>query len=323
MASSVRWAFGCALLFTAISVFSLLNYPGSLIALAIFGSIAIGLWRGDIWSALGGALFLLIEAVKGVVVALQDFAGPAALYGIASSVISLFAAWLFFRAGRTLQQGEPISWRAGRVWIAACILFNVFPAFCLIVYRAYVIPTGSMEDTLLIGDHILVSRQKPSKIERGDVLVFLSSDKTQTNIRRVVGVPGDRIRIANKQLFLNGITPAEPYASHKDDYIDAYRDNFPSVPNVAVDAATEDLLQQHVVGGEVLVPDGSYFVMGDNRDRSLDSRFQGFVPEGNIVGKPAFIYWSVDAPPDGSINWLTQTRWNRTFQRVQSFPLGR
>jgi signal peptidase I len=90
-----------------------------------------------------------------------------------------------------------------------------------------------------------------------------------------------------------------------------------------VDPATYDLLSKHVVNGDVLVPPNFYFMMGDNRDRSLDSRFQGFVPAANIVGTPRLIYWSVDTPPEQTTNWWTQTRWNRTFQFIRSFPLGK
>ena len=114
--------------------------------------------------------------------------------------------------------------------------------------QAFVIPTGSMEDTLLIGDHLLVDKlaYAPagpvskyvlpySQIKRGDIIVFrYPVDITQTFVKRAIGLPGDRIRLVNKQLILNGAAVREPYVYHKTDYIDSYRDNFPSDPNIPV-----------------------------------------------------------------------------------------
>ena len=87
----------------------------------------------------------------------------------------------------------------------------------------------------------------------------------------------------------------EPYVYHKTHYFDSYRDNFPNSPNVHVEAAAQDMLLNHVKNGEVVVPPSCYFAMGDNRDYSLDSRYWGFVPRANIIGKPLLIYWSYDA----------------------------
>src|SRR6202043_2896673 len=105
-------------------------------------------------------------------------------------------------------------------------------------------------------------------------------------------------RLVNKQVYLNGVKIEEPYKYNKTDYIDSYRDNFPSEPNLNVDIRAIDMLKNHVVNGEVVVPADSYFAMGDNRDSSLDSRYWGFVPRENMVGKPLIVYWSYDAPTD-------------------------
>jgi len=215
--------------------------------------------------------------------------------------------------------------------------------------QAFVIPTGSMEDTLLIGDHLLVDKlafapsgpvskyilpYTPPK--RGDIIVFrYPVDIRQTFVKRCMGVPGDRIRLVNKQVYVNGVKLDEPYKVHKTDYIDSYRDNFPSEPNVMVDARAIDMLQNHVVNGEVVVPPNSYFAMGDNRDSSLDSRYWGFVPRENIIGKPLIIYWSYDAPTedlqssslgldhilDLGRNFFTKTRWRRTFMLIHGYPI--
>lgn len=215
--------------------------------------------------------------------------------------------------------------------------------------QAYVIPTGSMEDTLLIGDHLLVDKlaYAPSgsisafllpytEVKRGDIIVFrYPVDISQTFVKRCIGIPGDRIRIINKQVYLNGVKLNEPYTYHKTDYIDSFRDNFPGEPNVHVEEGAYDMLANHVVNGELVVPPGHYFALGDNRDASLDSRYWGFVPRENIIGKPLIIYWSYDAPTDHlntssisfqhlrdlALNFFTKTRWRRTFQLIHGYPL--
>ncbi len=169
----------------------------------------------------------------------------------------------------------------------------------------YVIPAGSMEDTLLIGDRIFaLPIFDLSSVERHDVVIFLYPiNASQTFIRRVVGVPGDRIRITNKQLFVSGDALDEPYVHHKTPYVDAYRDNFPSSPNTEfVMEPALDMLKNHVVNQEVVVPPGRYFVMGDNRDLSLDSRYFGFVPGENIKARPVLVYFSSDGET-GDIRW--------------------
>src|ERR1035437_8295069 len=171
--------------------------------------------------------------------------------------------------------------------------------------QAFVIPTGSMEDTLLIGDHLLVDKLSyaPSgplsrhilpydDVERGDIIVFrYPVDISQTFVKRCIGVPGDHIRLINKQLILNGRAVHEPYVYHKGEFFDPYRDDFP-LPDIHVPEPARDMMENHIEGGEVVVPPGYYFAMGDNRDSSLDSRYWGFVPRANIIGKPLIIYWS-------------------------------
>jgi len=216
--------------------------------------------------------------------------------------------------------------------------------------QAFVIPTGSMEDTLLIGDHLLVDKlaYAPtgpvsryllpySEVKRGDIIVFrYPVDITQTFVKRAIGIPGDHIRLVNKQLILNGAAVKEPYVYHKTDYIDSYRDNFPSDPNLPVVESAHDMLAYHMQNGEVVVPPDSVFAMGDNRDSSLDSRYWGFVPRDNIIGKPLIIYWSYEAPTedlsspglsarhiiDLLAHFPTKTRWRRTLQLIHGYPLN-
>ncbi len=176
----------------------------------------------------------------------------------------------------------------------------------LSVVEAFVIPTGSMEPSIRLGDHLIINKL-PHAPQRDELVVFLyPEDPTQTFIKRVIGLPGDRIHIADKQVFRNGQRLNETYVEHRDTYIDTYRDNFPGDPNVPVEADAHKMLTEHVVNGEVVVPEGAYFVMGDNRDRSLDSRFFGFVPQANVIGRPLFVYWSYDEDAKA-------TRWDRTL----------
>jgi signal peptidase I len=227
------------------------------------------------------------------------------------------------------------------------ILLLLFGTTTLV--QAFVIPTGSMEDSLLIGDHLLVDKLSYAPadgvgqyllpyqdVERGDIIVFrYPIDLQQTFVKRVVGIPGDSVRIVNKQLVLNGQVVEEPYVVHKTSYIDAYRDNFPSAPNTQVYEPAIDMLENHVIDGEIIVPEGQYFAMGDNRDLSLDSRYWGFVPRENIIGKPLIVYWSYDAPTerlsdagisldhlqDLAMNFFSKTRWSRTFSLIHPYDL--
>jgi signal peptidase I len=243
---------------------------------------------------------------------------------------------------------EPPRQEAPRGFIAewtVTIILLLFGTTSLL--QAFVIPTGSMEDTLLIGDHLLVDKlayAPPGSVsrfvlpytgvKRGDIIVFrYPVDIQQTFVKRCIGVPGDRIHLVDKKLWLNGKPVDEPYVYHKTEYLDQYRDNFPREPNVSVVDGAHDMLANHVEGGDVVVPPGYYFAMGDNRDSSLDSRYWGFVPRENIIGKPLVIYWSYDATTDALTtigvdhfldlikNFPTKTRWSRTFRLIHGYPL--
>ncbi len=213
--------------------------------------------------------------------------------------------------------------------------------------QAFVIPTGSMEDTLLVGDHLLVDKLAYAPagaftkhilpyedVHRGDIIVFrYPINIKDTFVKRVIGVAGDHLKLVNKKVYRNGKLLDEPYVVHKTEYIDSYRDNFPSDPNVPLYPPAQAMLQNNVVNGEVVVPTGFYFAMGDNRDSSLDSRYWGFVPRENIIGKPLIIYWSYDAPTeqlaspnigidhifDVALHFFTKTRWNRTFRLIHGY----
>jgi signal peptidase I len=217
--------------------------------------------------------------------------------------------------------------------------------------QAFVVPTGSMEDTVLIGDHMFVDKLSYSPpgpvsrfllpyqdVRRGDIIVFkYPVDPRKDYVKRVIGVPGDHIRLVKKELFLNGKQMNEPYVVHKMPYLDDYRDNFPTEPNTRLAEGAYRMLAENVKNGELVVPPDCYFAMGDNRDNSLDSRYWGFVPRENIVGKPAIIFWSYDAPTerladpniisldhllDLGMNFFSKTRWRRTLMIPKGYPLG-
>ncbi len=223
------------------------------------------------------------------------------------------------------------------------------------ILQAFKIPTGSMETTLLIGDHLLVNkfafaapqgwlaRVLPYReIRRGDIIVFKfpgRDDPVNSGehfVKRVVGVPGDRIRIFHRQVFVNGQPYAEPFVHHT--YLDQMRpgDDFPPAGNDYLSGATTgwtDEMASYLQKGELVVPPGHYFAMGDNREQSWDSRFWGFVPRELITGKPLIIYWSYETPRDEYgrntffdrasqivdliIHFPTKTRWRRTFGLVR------
>ncbi|HEX4751178.1 MAG TPA: signal peptidase I [Bryobacteraceae bacterium] len=237
---------------------------------------------------------------------------------------------------------------------AVTILLLLFGTTTLV--QAFVIPTGSMEDTLLIGDHLLVDKlaYAPSgaiskyllpyeQPKHGDIIVFHPPhDITQTYVKRVIGVPGDRLKMVNRIVYRNGVRLNEPYVYNKFPY-DPSRDNFPGEPTPFAEGLQaqlqRDMLENHVVNGEVVVPPNSFFAMGDNRDNSLDSRYWGFVPRDYIIGKPLLIYWSYRASTEdlagSSVNSLfshfidlgehffTRTRWSRTLHVIRGFPDSR
>lgn len=204
--------------------------------------------------------------------------------------------------------------------------------------HAFVVPTGSMEGTIRIGDHVLVDRlvyAEPSRysllpyqdVQRGDIIVFLFPEDPRINyVKRVIGLPGDRLHLKNGQVIRNGKRLVEPYTQFIASFPDTFRDSFPAGNgDRQVTPRGRDMLSHHIIDGELLVPPGMYFAMGDNRNNSLDSRYWGFVPRQNIIGKPALIYWSYDAGDsyptdwdakhliDVATNFFTKTRWDRTF----------
>ena len=214
------------------------------------------------------------------------------------------------------------------------------------ILQAFQIPSGSMENTLLVGDYLLVNKlcygragfgsflMPYQRIQRKDIIVFhYPVDPQQHFVKRVIGLPGDRLRMVNKKVFINGKQLDEPYVRFIDPPNNLFRDDFPrlDVPVFNMEGKWWLQMRKLVEDGELIVPQGNYFVMGDNRDDSQDSRFWGFVPQENIIGRPLVIYWSVrdwDRNPPSSIaerlshlayavsHIFQITRWNRTMRLV-------
>ena len=221
----------------------------------------------------------------------------------------------------------------------------------------FVIPSGSMEKTLLVGDHLVVDRitlAPPSKWmplmhyrepRRGDIIVFIkpvaepeldASGQPQYFflVKRLIALPGDRFHLHNGIVILNGVAQAQPYTEPTTpENFQEFLDDFPvePPPNISQvpDSWSNVEFPKDVVNGDLVVPPGMYFMMGDNRHDSLDSRYWGFVPRANIVGRPLFNYWSFKTPESEyeqtglgdrlawmghvALRFFTDTRWSRTF----------
>ena len=225
------------------------------------------------------------------------------------------------------------------------------------IFQNFVIPSGSMEKTLLIGDHVLVDRitlAPPTSwapfvhyrpVKRGDIIVFLKPNPETPDlilVKRAIGIPGDHIHLRHGVVYLNGVAQNEPYAGmptengNFEDAYQPYRDDFPAItpgPDAQLTNLWREDLPTHIQGDDIVVPPGKVFAMGDNRTESLDSRFWGFVPMENIMGRPMFVYWSFQTPADQEdktslgdrlafmthvvTHFFSGTRWSRTFHIVR------
>src|SRR5256885_1432689 len=222
-----------------------------------------------------------------------------------------------------------------REYYEALLIAVIFVNFARIfAFQAFKIPSPSMEDNLKVGDHIIVNKfiygsgtnlggllpLRP--IRRGDIIVFRYPLQPDTDfVKRVIGMPGDTLEIRDKKISVNGKPLDEPYVIHEDSTI------YPLQPALPEPYRSRDQF------GPYTVPAGQYFAMGDNRDRSSDSRYWGTVPRGMIKGRAFMVYWSfasVPPPPDSPpsarlkellgvvVHFFSQTRWERTFFIVDS-----
>ena len=238
-----------------------------------------------------------------------------------------------------------IDWLISLQSLLSTVVIAVF--VITFVVQAFQIPSESMENTLLIGDYLLVDKLRYGggtfwdhiipyrQVHRGDIVVFhYPVNPAQHFVKRVVGVPGDRVRLIKGRVYVNGTPLTEPYVRRSSFVPDVYRDDFPQLMDVPGETANwAQQMRQWTENKQLIIPEDSYFVLGDNRDESLDSRYWGFVPRENIVGRPLLIYWSVRtgepdmtaSPTPGdrlfhlayAVSHLFQmTRWDRTFRLV-------
>lgn len=217
------------------------------------------------------------------------------------------------------------------------------------VVQAFKIPSQSMEPTLMVGDHLLVNkfvfggrgawydRFLPYRdIRRGDIIVFkFPYDDHSHYVKRVIGLPADRIKIVDQKLYVNEKLQPEPYVVHDPAMLDFFGNNFPPADVYSVQRAVRpewaEQIFRSIRGGELIVPPDHYFVMGDNRDHSWDSRYWGFVDRDAIMGRPVVIYWSIttsSGEPSGSllsrllglgdaiVHLPSRTRWRRMLHEV-------
>jgi signal peptidase I len=244
---------------------------------------------------------------------------------------------------RARQRREAGAWHSLQS-LASTVVIAVF--VITFVVQAFQIPSASMEKTLLVGDYLLVDKARYGdsrlwawllpyhKIQRQEIVVFrYPVNPSQHFVKRVVAVPGDHVRLLNKHVYVNGARQDDDYATFNWATRDRFRDNFPDGGLYGDKITSKWFLQAHKLleDGELIVPEGSYFVLGDNRDDSYDSRYWGFVPHEAIVGRPLVIYWSLDRTaidaddaPSGKLSTLAfnvtrlfdSMRWHRMFRIV-------
>jgi signal peptidase I len=189
--------------------------------------------------------------------------------------------------------------------VVVALFLNTF------VLQPFLIPSESMEHTLLVGDFLLVNKQVYAtsdrlsrwllpyrEVARGEIVVFRHAQPHPFLVKRVVGIPGDKLRIEDGRVLVNGLTQDEPYAAFEPAASNPFRDDFPAkvYTDPEVDPVWWRQMQSLTQDGELIVPKGEYFVLGDNRNHSDDSRYWGFVSRQQIVARPLVIYFSLVRP---------------------------
>jgi signal peptidase I len=224
-------------------------------------------------------------------------------------------------------------WPSSIKSLAATVVIAVF--VITFIVQAFQIPSPSMENTLLVGDYVLVDKVSfgdptplgfllPYRdIQRDDVVVFrYPYEENPHFVKRVIGVPGDRIHLENGRVYVNHKLVSEPFALYKKVGRDNYRDNFPNATYMGSTTVQRAWLEEFpnlVRGSDLVVPEGNYFVLGDNRNDSSDSRYWGFVPRENVVGRPLLVYFSVGSP-EGSMAAAHNGKIDGFMARIWSLP---
>jgi signal peptidase I len=302
-------------------LFEILFNPWSPVLALPWAFAALGLSHNQTWAGYGPALWIAsLLAWTGSELVFGELKQPLGWESAGGLAMLAGIALLMYRAGRATSQAGGRSLSAERWgWV---LLPGATIAF-LSAWMPMAIPTGAMEKTLLNGDRLLVKRAPGLTPLRRDIVMFrYPVNPNQFFVKRIVGLPGDRIRIVGKKLIVNGEPQAEPYIWNATQYMDSFRDNFPSAPTMRLYPQADAMLRDNIVAGEVVVPPGKYFGLGDNRDSSLDSRYWGFIGQSDIIGKPWIVYFSADLPLNRDRDeWppiaITHTRWDRLFKRIE------
>lgn len=235
---------------------------------------------------------------------------------------------------RQLNRRSPLAffWEWTKVFQVAVLVFLLIRTFLV---EAFKIPSGSMERTLLVGDFLLVNKlvygaevpfthkrlPKLREPQAGDVIVFdYPRDLSKNFVKRLVGMPGDTVAMRNGVLFRNGSRVSEEYAARADEDYDSSPEEFAWQREYLLREPGTSVRAYHPSRnnwGPLVVPPKSYFVLGDNRDNSLDSRYWGFVADSLVKGQPFVIYYSYAPDSVDRFAWLTHIRWNRLGERIK------
>ncbi len=307
-----RFTSGVTLILLALTLYGFLqNGVAVLPQIAFLIAVVVKMWWRDPWAGYGAAFVMAAGVGNAVLASFRD--GVPRRAAIASAVISAALVVLYWMTGRMLGSVRP--WTRGVPWITFAFVLLVFP----LVFRAYYTPTGGMEPTILQGDSLLLRRQFGRSPARGEVVVFrYPLDRRQTFVKRVVAVGGDRVRIRDKKLIVNGSELQESYVIRNTPQMLGVRDNFPEQSEFPLPSPEWARLLDAQAGKDITVPDGKLFVLGDNRDASLDSRFWGFVDPADVVGTPVLVYWSLEkrGEPGEPDFPLSKIRWRRVFHPI-------
>jgi signal peptidase I len=225
-----------------------------------------------------------------------------------------------------------LRWFSEWMFILFCAVVVVFFVARPFFVEAFKIPSGSMENTLLVGDFLFVNKavygaevpfvhvrlpalQHP---KRGEILVFEYPPNPEKDyVKRLVGLPGDTVEMRDGTVYIDGTALVEPYVVHTDPNSDPGEAEFAWQRPFLVRTAEASTHPSRNNWGPLVVPEGNYFVLGDNRDNSADSRYWGFVPDSLVRGRPMFVYYSYEPDATRRVPWLTNVRWSRIGTRVR------
>ena len=224
-------------------------------------------------------------------------------------------------------------WRIFSEWafIVICAVTLWFFVYTFGV-AAFKIPSGSMQNTLLVGDFLFVNKavygaEVPlvhvrlpafAHPKRGEVIIFeYPLDPQKDYVKRLIGLPGDTVEMRDGTVYIDGKAHEERYVVHSDPTSDPGGEEFAWQRPFLVRAAEASVHPSRNNWGPLVVPKDKYFVLGDNRDNSSDSRYWGFVPDSLVRGRPMFVYYSYEPDPTRSAPWLTRIRWDRIGMRIR------